>query len=71
MVKGKGIYFIQFTNNITEDQLQSMFPRLEKTCWYEKKENFDLLKFQIKNKRITAGKFYINTYFVVISGSLQ
>ena len=70
MEKGKGIYFIQFTNNVTEDQLEGMFPQLEKTYWYERKKNFDLLKFEIKNKRITAGKFYIKSYILVISGSL-
>lgn len=63
----KGMYFIEFTNNIKEAQLVDLFPYLEKKYWYKRLQNFDLLKFQIKNRRITPGTLYTIRYTVIIS----
>ena len=52
----RGIYFIQFTPNITEVQLEACFDRLNKTLWYRSLGNGDLLKFEMKNNAVTTGK---------------
>ena len=52
----RGIYFIQFTPNITEVQLEACFDRLNKTLWYRSLGNGDLLKFEMKNNAVTPGK---------------
>ena len=52
----KEYYFIQFTENVKEIQLQNQISVLNTTPWYQKYNNFDLLRFEMKNQRVTRTK---------------
>ena len=46
--ENKGYYFIRFTPDVTEAELQKLLPILNKTQWYESQGISDLLTFQFK-----------------------
>ena len=49
----KGYCFVQFSNKITEAQIQNVLSTLNTTQWYKKYNDFNLLRFEFKNQRVT------------------
>lgn len=51
--------FVQFSEDVSETELQKILPRLNETKWYEKWNDTELLTFEFKKQRETelAGKF--------------
>ena len=51
--------FVEFSKDVSEEELQKILPRLNKTKWYEKWNDTELLTFEFKKQRETelAGTF--------------
>ena len=43
----------KLTNKIKESQIQNILSELNTTQWYTKYNNFDVLRFEFKNQRVT------------------
>ena len=50
-----GFYFIQFSNRVTEVDLESDLASLSSVMWYKQQGSNAVLKFEIKNNAVTTG----------------
>ena len=51
-----GYFFVEFSNEVSNAELQQLLPVLNKTAWYKDYGNFNLLEFTIKSKEKNTTK---------------
>ena len=45
-----GYFSVEFTKEVSEEEIQKLFPVLNETAWYKDHGNFNFLKFSFKSK---------------------